>query len=310
MTNHPPFASDVASVTVAYNPDAERLAAQLTALAAQVSRMIVVDNGSRRAVRADLESRVAPDVLARTQWLSLAENEGLARGFNVGVREARAWGARYSLLLDHDSIPASFMVQQLVAAHAPAGGAERVAATGPRVHDVRDDREFPFIRLAWPRNRHLRCEGLEGRLACDFLISSGCLVSNEAFEAIGEFDESLFIDSVDLEWCFRARSRGYSLYGACGARLDHRLGDERLAILNRYEIVVHSPERLYYMTRNRLLLYWRGYMPLSWKLKDAVRGLAKCAATISLVRPRAQYFRMTLRAFRDAAARRGGKLAA
>jgi rhamnosyltransferase len=310
MTAPLPFAPDVASVTVAFNPDAARLAAQLTALQAQVSRLIVVDNGSSRPVRRDLEPLLPQAVLARTQWLSLEENQGLARGFNMGVREARAWGARFALLLDHDSIPAGGMVGHLVAAHLPGDGAERVAATGPRVHDERDDREFPFIRLAWPRNRHLRCASGEGTVACDFLISSGCLLSIEAFEAVGEFDETLFIDNVDLEWCFRARSRGYSLYGACGARLDHRLGDERLAILNRYEIVVHSPERLYYMTRNRLMLYWRGYMPLSWKVKDAVRGLAKCAATVALVRPRAEYARMTLRAFRDAAARRGGKLPA
>ena len=299
----------MASVTVAFNPDAARLAAQLTALASQVSRMIVVDNGSRRAVRDDLERLLGAEAVARTEWLSLEENQGLARGFNVGVREARSWGARYALLLDHDSIPADGMVAHLIAAHAGDGN-ERVAATGPRVRDVRDDREFPFIRLGWPRNRHLRCGGAEGTVGCDFLISSGCLVSLDAFEAVGEFDETLFIDSVDLEWCFRARSRGYALYGACGARLDHRLGDERLAVLNRYEMVVHSPERLYYMTRNRLMLYWRGYMPLSWKVKDAVRGLAKCAATMALVQPRAQYARMTLRAFRDAAAGRGGKLAA
>ena len=310
MTSLPPFAPEVASVTVAYNPDAARLAAQLTALAAQVSRMVVVDNGSRHPVREELEAMLAPEVLARTQWLSLEENQGVALGFNVGVREARSWGARYALLLDHDSVPAAGMVPHLVAAHESADGLERVAATGPRVHDARDDHEFPFIRLAWPRNRQLRCEGANGRVACDLLISSGCLLCLEAFEAVGEFDEALFIDYVDFEWCFRARSRGYALYGVCGARLDHRLGDRRLEVLNRYKIVVHSPERLYYMTRNRLMLCWRGYMPLSWKLKDAVRGVAKCAATIWLVQPRAEYARMTLRAFRDAAARRGGKLPA
>ena len=300
----------MASVTVAFNPDAARLAAQLTALHAQVSRLIVVDNGSSRPVSEDLEPLLPQAVLARTQWLSLEENQGLARGFNMGVREARAWGARYALLMDHDSIPSSGMVAELLAAHAEPRGGEPVAATGPRVHDARDHREFPFIRLAWPRNRHLHCDGTLRTIACDFLISSGCLLSIEAFEAVGEFDETLFIDNVDLEWCFRARSRGYALYGACGAHLDHRLGDHRLALTSGYEIVVHSPERLYYMTRNRLMLYWRGYMPLSWKVKDAVRGLAKCAATVALVRPRAEYARMTLRAFRDAAARRGGKLPA
>jgi rhamnosyltransferase len=70
---------------------------------------------------------------------------------------------------------------------------------------------------------------------------------------------------------------------------------------------VHSPERIYYMTRNRLLLYQRAYMPLKWKLKDLLRFLAKFAATVLLVRPRRENARMTLWAIRDALAGRGGR---
>ena len=71
---------------------------------------------------------------------------------------------------------------------------------------------------------------------------------------------------------------------------------------------MHSPERLYYMTRNRVLLYRRAYMPLKWKVKDPLRGVAKFAATILFVPPRIEYARMTWRGLTDALQRRGGKL--
>jgi rhamnosyltransferase len=65
--------------------------------------------------------------------------------------------------------------------------------------------------------------------------------------------------------------------------------------------------RLYYMTRNRILLYQRAYVPLKWKLKDFLRVLAKFAATMLFVSPRREYARMSYWAVRDALARRGGK---
>ena len=225
---------------------------------------------------------------------------------------ARERGAEFVLLLDDDSVPTPGMVEELIAAcrgRSREEGALPVAAVGPRVQDSRDPQDYPFIRLGWTHNQHVRCGETPGEvIACDFLISSGSLVPMEAFATVGEFDEGLFIDSVDLEWCCRARNRGFVLYGVCSARLDHRLGDRRQAVLNVLELVVHSPERVYYMTRNRFLLYRRSYMPLKWKLKDFLRWMAKFSATLLLIPPRIEYARMTLRAVRDALAGRSGKL--
>ena len=184
-----------------------------------------------------------------------------------------------------------------------------IAALGPRVKDLRDSREYPFVRLGWLRNRHVRCDAAsQDVIPCDFLISSGTLMPLAAYTQVGPFEDGLFIDSVDREWCFRALDRGFVLLGVCAASLDHRLGDERRRALLGMELVVHSPARLYYMTRNRLLLYQRAYVPLKWKLKDFLRVLAKFAATMLFVAPRGEYARMTLRAVRDALAGRGGKL--
>jgi rhamnosyltransferase len=179
------------------------------------------------------------------------------------------------------------------------------------VTDQRDAGDRPFIRLGWTHNRRARCgESSDCVIPCDFLISSGSLMPMDAFASVGEFDEGLFIDSVDLEWCCRARARGLALYGVCSARLDHQLGDRRHTVLNAFELVVHSPERIYYITRNRFLLYRRPYMPLKWKLNDLPRWLVKFAATVLLLSPRIEYVRMTVRAIRDALQGRSGKLEA
>ena len=295
----------VASVTVAYHPDPARLAAQVAALRGQVDHVVVVDNGSSgaiaEAVRA-LQSDAAPPV----RVISLADNHGVALGFNEGIEAAARHGCDYVLLLDHDSIPAPEMVAALLAAHAEAGAGGPVAAVGPRVRDKRDGHEYPFIRLGWTHNPRVRCAAPSGLVACDFLISSGSLISLEAYRAIGTFDAKLFIDYVDLEWCCRARALGYALYGSCAAHLDHELGEEPRTVLGGVRILVHSPERLYYMTRNRMLLWRRAHMPLRWKLKDVPRGMVKVATALIFARPRREYLRMTLAALRDAAAGTGG----
>jgi rhamnosyltransferase len=293
----------VASVTVTYNPEPGRLARQLEALRAQVDDVIVVDNGSS----ADGH---APDLGAGVHAIDLGENAGVAKAFNVGMAEARRRGAAFVLLLDHDSIPAAGMVGCLrAAAEASLARRERLAAVGPRVVDARDAVDYPFIRLGWLRNRHLRCDGSSGAVSCDFLISSGCLIPIQALDAVGNFEEDLFVDSVDFEWCSRARHRGFMLYGVCDAELDHQLGDERRDIGGAGRLIVHSPERIYYMTRNRVRLYGRRYVPLKWKWKDVLRMIAKFAALVAFVPPRRAYARMTWLALRDAFAGRGGRRA-
>jgi rhamnosyltransferase len=296
----------VASITVAYNPDPQRLAEQLRALEGQVADILIVDNGSGEPVEG-LAGIAGSDATV----IPMPGNAGLARGYNVGLAVARQRGAEFVLLLDDDSVPTPGMVEALVAACRSQGGPGKpyVAAVGPRVQDARDLHDYPFIQLGWTHNTHVRCGTTRDEvIPCDFLISSGSLVPMSALATVGEFDEGLFIDSVDLEWCCRARAKGLALYGVCAAALDHRLGDRRHTVFNSFDLVVHSPERVYYMTRNRFLLYRRAYMPLKWKLKDVLRWVAKFSATLLLITPRFEYARMTLRAICDAFLGRSGKL--
>lgn len=201
--------SRISSITVAFDPDPARLAEQLHAVEGQVDRIIVVDNGSEPPVENLFELSGGLNCES-VRIIRLPQNQGVARGLNAGIAEARAGGDEFVVLLDHDSVPARDMVELMVASYrrGTAGpGAARIAAMGPRVKDLRDAREYPFIRLGWLRNRHLRCgDASDDVVACDFLISSGTLLPIASFDAVGPFEDGLFIDSVDREWCFRARA--------------------------------------------------------------------------------------------------------
>ena len=204
-------------------------------------------------------------------------NVGLAAGHNLALSHIFASGCSHALLFDQDSLPQGDMLGELLRIEQGlVADARTVGAVGPALVAGGDDRMTGFIRFSGLWRRILTCADADLPVpACrsDFLITSGTLLRREVFERVGLFDESLFIDNVDIEWCCRAASLGYSCYGAVEARMQHALGDRtmRNPIARNLILAIHSPLRIYYITRNRLLLYSMPHIPLGWKLADFPR---------------------------------------
>lgn len=276
-------ATDVCAVLVTYHPDLALLAALMASLSPQVERVVLVDNASPGA-----ELRGFCALHPAIELLALPENRGLASALNEGIRRAGDLpGVSHVLLLDQDSVPEPSMVVALRAALQRGAGGERVAAVGPCFRDVREGTDAPFVRIRFPFNRKLRCAEGCADIPCDFLITSGCLIPLAVLAEVGGMDDALFIDNVDLDWCFRASAAGYALRGVCAARLRHRLGDARQRVPGLPRgIVVHPPRRLYYMMRNRVLLYRRAHVPKRWVAQDVPRLVAKLLLFTLLVPPR------------------------
>ncbi|MCM3016177.1 hypothetical protein M3570_21125, partial [Bacillus subtilis] len=91
---------------------------------------------------------------------------------------------------------------------------------------------------------------------CAFLISSGCVVSRDAFDVLGRFDETLFIDHVDTEYSFRALARNVPLYVVPSLVLPHRIGAKQRHAIGPFEMTSmnHSWQRRYYSARNAVQL--------------------------------------------------------
>lgn len=296
-------ARDVCAVVVTYKPDVSRLLACIDAVRGQVDGLLVFDNATE-----DPEFDGFADGLQDGLVVRSPTNIGLAAAINRGIEHARQGGFAHVLVLDQDSIPAADMVATLRHALDELGDSERIAAVGPQFIDTRTGVPAPFVRIGFPFNRKLH--GAPGRrIGCDFLISSGSLIPLRVLDQVGGMDESLFIDNVDLEWSFRARRHGCRLYGVCDAKMGHSIGDSvRPSRWTRGGRFVHGPVRLYYMMRNRVLLYRRKETPRLWIAQDFPRLFGKLARMSLLVAPRGRNLRAMCRGLWDGVRGRSGPM--
>ena len=98
---------------------------------------------------------------------------------------------------------------------------------------------------------------------CLSVITSGSLVKREAFEHVCGFNESLFIDQVDHEFCYRLKRRGWRILKVDGIALNHNqiIGYGSTRPLLKKKILWfhicswdHNHIRRYYMARNGLFV--------------------------------------------------------
>jgi rhamnosyltransferase len=295
-------ADGVCAIVVTYRPDPDVLRRELAAVRPQVRHVVIVDNTGDGGTHLGAVREIGDAVV-----LSQLHNVGLAAAQNAGIEWARRAGSSTVLILDQDSVPAPDMVSRLAAALDELSRTRRVAAVGPVFHDPREDRDAPFVRIAFPMSTKLWCGPEQAAVEADFLISSGALIPIDVLDEVGAMDEGLFIDNVDMEWSFRARGKGLALFGVCAARMEHRLGDDRVPVLaGMHSVVRHGPTRLYFIMRNRLRLYRLPYTPRVWIAQDLPRVLAKFFIFSVLVGPRGRNVRYMVRGLLDGVRGRTG----
>ena len=295
----------VCAVIITYHPNLIRLRALVEASLPQMAHLVVIDNGS------DEHLLISIQALARDNnfsVISLGENVGVGTAQNQGVRWARSRGSSHVLMFDQDSVPAPDMVQKLLGALGELQARDiPVAAVGPRLIDRRTGASTPFVHISLLGvTRYSQKECNSCLIKTDFLVSSGMLIPLKMLDRVGGLEEDLFIDNVDLEWCFRARSMGLSLYGVHDATMEHSVGDQVIQ-LGSYVIHLHNPLRQYYIMRNRIVLYQRSYSPWGWIVQDFLRMLFKLVVFSLFFSPRRQNLSMMLKGIKHGLTGQMGK---
>lgn len=249
--------SGVCAGIVTYSCDLDRLTENVAALKDQISRVFVVDNGSRNV--AALRSLL--DAFEDVRLLENPDNLGIATALNQLCRTAEAEGFSSILLLDQDSVVGPGMAEALV-----KWQGDGVGIVAPQVLDRNKESSA--------RHSHRSGDGrvFEVRSAArKGIITSGSLVNLTAFEDVGGFDESFFIDYVDYDFDKRLLLSGYSLVRTGESYLLHECGhfrktpflfprrdQEGVWRMERFYTFGHSSRRCYYKARNRIL-YSRKY---------------------------------------------------
>jgi rhamnosyltransferase len=258
-------------------------------LLAQVPLVIVVDNGS------DGESAkvvAAAGELAGVHLILNGSNLGIATALNIGIRHALQTGCQWVATFDQDSSIPDHFFENLFQAYNVSPAPERTGMIAPGKWSAQSD-------IA-PKPDHF------GDALYSFVtgaITSGSLTKAGMFETVGFYDDALFIDYVDADYCLRLQKMGFKILSATSVVLAHELGTKQTRKLLGFQLSfrIHAAWRYYYIMRNRLVLYRRYFttFPL-WALRDA-KGLLlmELGRIIILENRRRQKLYAVFQGFRD-----------
>lgn len=241
-----------AALVILYHPDSDQLA-RLAALRDACDALVVVDN-TPRADAAALEAA------GRDGYTLIHHGNrgGIAGAYNAGLAHLFALDPKIDAvaLFDQDSVvPDAYFPAMCAFGERLAG---RAFIAGPRIFDENDGRFLPELATNGIGVRRLEVNmsaaATSQPVRCAFLISSGSFVSREAYAALGRFDEALFIDHVDTEYCFRALARNVPLYLVPALVLRHRIGAKVRRRIGPLDISTmnHPWTRRYYSARNAM----------------------------------------------------------
>jgi rhamnosyltransferase len=87
-----------------------------------------------------------------------------------------------------------------------------------------------------------------------FVVTSGNIINLKAWKNIGGFEEKLFIDEVDHDYCLKLRKNGYRLLTSKKVLMGHIIGEFYEGKEGKKQFTLHNPVRYYYMSRNVLYL--------------------------------------------------------
>lgn len=301
-------AGAVGAVVVTHHPDRHTLEPLLHALSAQCRAVVVVDNASPAASQDWLAAWAQAGEACH--FLPQAANLGIGAAQNLGVAQVRALGLSHVLLSDQDSLPAPDMVEKLLAASTACGQPlalaapvfvplEQLSGTGNGAASAADGH---FLAQADGAFRRVSCP-VDGVREVDVAIASGSLLPLAVVDAVGAFDESLFIDAVDTEWCLRARTLGYVILAVGSARLGHCLGDasRRIWLPGGWRRVpIHAPQRTYTITRNNLRICRYPHVPAAWRRYVRAMLLRRLGFFLLLGPQRLAHLAALWRGWRDA----------
>ncbi len=219
-------------VVVLYHPNTQKVIQNINSYMDQLDKLIIVDNSEniQHGVVEFYESN--PSVI----YQSFGENKGIAFALNKGIAFAKECKASWLLTMDQDS----WFAQKEFARY---------------VHIVQNiSSRYSDGVLFSPRHKVPYLTKKDGISKVDKVMTSGNLIKMEMIDEIGYFDEKLFIDSVDHEFCYRINRKGYGVYRVNEIELVHHLGNLVTKDLfgTKLYITNHNFIRWYYITRNLL----------------------------------------------------------
>jgi GT2 family glycosyltransferase len=226
----------------------------------QNREVIVVDN--------DSADETVETVKRDFPWTTLIVNDdnlGYVGGNNVGIKYALGTEAEYVFILNSDTKMTPDCLDELVKT---MQSDSRIAIAGAKNLYL----ENPAY--TWGKYGVLNWGPMlvrtHGRFVLDYpeaspqdvdwIIGNGCMMSREALEKVGIFDQDFFQVNEDVDWCLRARALGYRVLYVDKAAIHHKGASS--ADLSKPIVFSYG----YFLGRNAILFARKHANPLQWAL--------------------------------------------
>jgi hypothetical protein len=210
----------------------------LRAAGAELSQILVVDNGSSDDSVQALTAEFGPELLQ----IENDKNLGFAAGSNLGIRDGLARAVEWILLINNDTVVHPDFLSAL---HRAAQADFDVL--GPMIYffDAPDTIWYladtsRFAGLV-TTNPYVGRKAAElsippGPFPIEFICGTAMLVRSAVFEQVGLLDESLFMYAEEVDFTLRARAAGFRFGAEPRARMWHRVSvsADRVAAQSRY----------------------------------------------------------------------------
>ena len=232
----------LAATVILYNPE-DAVYENIASYGGEVEKLIVVDNSTKHNSKLIEKLNENFDNL---EYINNNENLGIATALNQGCDHALSLGFDWILTMDQDSQFIQF---------------KQYLSCFSKLHN-KQNTALVAANTMWHTDKHEVNSSL-----CDYkkrflVITSGNLLNLALFNEVGRFEDKLFIDMVDHDYCLKVQKKGYEILYFENIAIKHSLGElyQRKNIFtgkirNKIE---HSPQRVYYITRNYFYT-WKTY---------------------------------------------------
>lgn len=224
----------IGSVVVLYNPSEDEIK-NINTYISSVDYAVIIDNSKKD--NKDLIDSIISD-RKKVQYYSEHKNLGLCKGLNIGIDILRNNSCEWAVLFDADSKLGSDIFSVYKEAINKFKNV-KVAVFAP-VHIFDRSKNKPY----------------KGYKAVPWSMTSGWLINIEIFQKQQGFFEELFVDGLDMDYCFKSHENGYEVIECGEAIINHKPAMTKSVCGFKYGSA--SPYR-YYMQARQLIWCWKRY---------------------------------------------------
>ena len=187
-------------------------------------KVVIVDNSPKKELKDNIKNILIGGI--PIDYIPANKNLGFSKGVNIGIRKALAdIEMTHVLILNNDTVCDENMLHRLVNLNADISGPV-----------IKFDHQCNWMydhgwKINWwtGRTKHIENSKLETQNSkinekIDYISGCCMLVKRKVFETIGLFDEDYFFYFEDVDFCVRAKQKGYRIAVTENAMIYHKLG--------------------------------------------------------------------------------------